>query len=321
MKAIRVKEFGGPEVMKLEEVPDLKPGAGEVVVRIRAAGVNPVETYIRAGVYARKPALPFTPGADGAGTIEAVGKDVTRFAPGARVYLAASSISGTYAQQSLCDESAVFPLPEHVSFAQGAAMGVPYGTAYRALFHRAAARPGETVLIHGASGGVGIAATELARAAGMRVVGTAGSERGRTLVKNHGAHDVIDHGAADHFEKAMSLTSGRGYDVILEMLANVNLGKDLPLMAHGGRVVVIGSRGTVEINPRDAMAKDGSILGMSLWNISAQDRFSIHSALVAGLENKSLVPVINQEIPLAEAPRAHVAVMESGAFGKIVLIP
>jgi NADPH2:quinone reductase len=319
MKAIRVQEFGGPEVMKLEEVPDLKPGTGEVVVRIHAAGVNPVDTYVRAGVYPRKPALPYTPGNDGAGTIEVVGKDATRFKPGARVYVA-GTVSGTYATQSLCDESSVFPLPEHVSFAQGAAMGVPYATAFRGLFHRAAGKPGETVLIHGASGGTGIAAVQLARAAGMHVVGTAGSERGRKLVKEQGAHEVIDHSAPDHFEKAMSLTGGRGYDVILEMLANVNLGRDLTIIGHGGRVVSIGSRGPVEINPRDAMMKDGAILGMSLWNISPLDRFSIHSALVAGLENKSLVPIINQEIPLAEASRAHVAVLEGGAFGKIVLM-
>jgi NADPH2:quinone reductase len=318
MKAIRVKEFGAPEVMKLEEVPELKPGTGEVVVRIHAAGVNPVDTYVRAGVYPRKPALPYTPGNDGAGVIEAVGKDATRFAVGARVYVA-GTVSGTYAAQSLCDETTVFPLPAHCSFAQGAAMGVPYATAHRALFHCAKSQPGETVLIHGASGGTGIAATQLARAAGLRVVGSAGSDRGRKLVKEQGAHDVIDHTAADHFEKALALTGGRGYDVIIEMLANVNLGRDLTILGHGGRVVTVGSRGPVEINPRDAMMKDGAIYGMSLWNISAADRYQIHSALVAGLENKSLVPIINQEIPLAEAARAHVAVMESGAFGKIVL--
>ena len=320
MKAIRVKEFGGPEVLRLEDVPELKPADGEVVVRIRAAGVNPVETYIRAGVYPRKPSLPYTPGTDGAGTVEGVGKNATRFAPGARVYVA-GSLSGTYAEQALCDESSVFPLPAHVSFAQGAAMGVPYATAYRALFQRAAARPGETVLIHGATGGVGIAATQLARAAGLRVIGTAGSDAGRSLVKSEGAHETLDHKSPDHFDKAMSLTRGRGYDVILEMLANVNLGRDLTILGHGGRVVVIGSRGNVEINPRDAMMRDAAILGMSLWNASPADLFSIHSALVAGLENKALRPVVAQEIPLADATRAHAAVMEGNAMGKIALIP
>ena len=319
MKAIRVREFGGPEVLRLEDVPELKPAAGEVVVRIHAAGVNPVETYIRAGVYARKPALPYTPGTDGAGTIEATGKNATRFAPGARVYVA-GSLSGTYAEQALCEESSVFPLPAHVSFAQGAALGVPCATAYRALFQRASARPGETVLIHGASGGVGIAATQLARAQGLRVVGTAGSEKGRALVKAEGAHEVLDHKAPEHFDKALSLTGGRGYDLIVEMLANVNLARDLTILAHGGRVVVVGNRGNIEINPREIMARDAAILGMSLWNISPADSLSVHAALGAGLENKTLRPVIAEEFPLAEAARAHVAVTENSALGKMVLV-
>ena len=320
MKAIRVREFGGPEVLRIEDVPELKPGPSEVVVRIHAAGVNPVETYIRAGVYARKPSLPYTPGTDGAGTVEAVGKNATRFVPGARVYVA-GSLSGTYAEQALCDESSVFPLPQHVSFGQGAALGVPYATAYRGLFQRGAARPGETVLIHGASGGVGIAATQLARAAGLRVIGTAGSDRGRTLIKAEGAHEALDHKAPDHFDKALSLTGGRGYDVIVEMLANVNLARDLTILAHGGRAVVIGNRGNIEINPRDIMMRDAAILGMSLWNASGRDLFSIHSALAAGLENKTLRPIVSEEVPLAEASRAHVAVMNNSAAGKIVLVP
>lgn len=320
MKAIRVREFGGPEVLQLQEVPALKPSAGQVVVRIRATGVNPVDTYIRSGNYARKPSLPYTPGTDGAGTIEAVGPGATRFAVGDRVYLA-GSLSGTYAEQALCEERTVFPLPANVSFAQGAAMHVPYATAFRALFHRAQARGGETVLIHGASGGVGIAAVQLARAAGLRVTGTVGSDRGRKLVAAEGAHHILDHKSPGHFDEALALTARRGYDVIVEMLANVNLGRDLGLLAPGGRVVVVGCRGSVEINPRDAMMRDASILGMSLWNASPEDLTSIHSALVAGLENKTLRPVIGQEIPLSEAARAHIAVMEPGAYGKIVLIP
>ncbi|HXX44922.1 MAG TPA: NADPH:quinone reductase [Candidatus Acidoferrales bacterium] len=320
MKAIRVREFGGPEVLKLEEVPNLTPATGQVVVRMRAVGVNPVDTYIRSGVYPRKPTLPYTPGTDGAGAIEAVGTGATRFKTGHRVYIA-GSLTGSYAEQSLCEERLVFPLPAHVSFAQGAAMHVPYATAFRALFHRAQAHGGETVLIHGASGGVGIGAVQLARAAGLHVVGTVGSDRGRQLVAAEGAHQVLDHKSPNHFEEALAATGGRGYDVILEMLANVNLGRDLGILAPRGRVVVIGNRGNAEINARDIMTRDGSILAMSLWNATPEDLHSIHSALVAGLENKALRPIIGQEIPLAEAARAHVAVMEPGAYGKIVLVP
>ena len=320
MKAIRVKEFGGPEVMQLEDVPDPRPSGAQVVVGIRAAGVNPVDVYMRSGVYPKKPALPYTPGTDGAGTVESTGPDAKRFQTGDRVYLA-GSLSGTYAELALCDDQFVFPLPAHVSFAQGAAIHVPYVTAFRALFQRAHAVGGETLLVHGASGGVGIAAVQLARAAGLRVIGTAGSERGLKLVMAEGAHEVLDHSAANHFEEALAATDGRGFDLILEMLANVNLGRDLGILAPHGRVSVVGSRGNAEITPRDIMGRDGAIFGMSLWNATPQELISIHAALVAGLENKSLRPVIGQEIPLVEAARAHAAIMAAGAYGKIVLIP
>jgi len=320
MKAIRVHSFGGPEVLKFEEVPDLKPGGGQAVVRIHAAGVNPVDVYVRAGTYARKPTLPYTPGTDGAGVVETVGSSVTKFKSGDRVYTA-GSISGTYAASALCEEASLHPLPAHSSYSQGAALGVPYGAAYRGLFQRAHARAGETLLVNGASGAVGIAAVQLARAAGLRVIGTAGTDRGKKLAAEEGAHEVLDHNAPDHFEKALALTGGRGFDVILEMLANVNLGKDLTVLAPGGRVVVIGSRGNVQINPRDAMGRDGTILAMSLWNASLEDLANIHAALVAGLENQTLRPIIRHEIPLSEAARAHEVLMEPGAYGKIVLIP
>ena len=320
MKAIVVREFGGPDVLRVEDVPERKPGKGEVLVRVHAAGVNPVDAYIRSGTYARKPALPYTPGSDGGGVVEGIGEGVTHVRAGDRVYINASS-SGTYAQFAICPASGVHPLPQRASYAQGAALGVPYGTAYRALFHRAQAKPGEIVFVHGASGGVGIAAVQMARAAGMYVIGTAGSKRGLELVAKEGAHRTLDHHAPDYLDRLRELTGGHGPDVILEMLANVNLGKDLGALAMRGRIVVIGNRGSIEINPRDAMARDAAVLGMTLFNVSEQDMASIHAALVAGLESGTLRPVIGKEIPLAEAPAAHKAVMESGAYGKIVLVP
>ncbi|HZO98837.1 MAG TPA: NADPH:quinone reductase [Terriglobia bacterium] len=320
MKAIRVREFGPPEVMKLEEVADLAPGAGQVLVRVKAAGVNPVDTYIRSGTYALKPSLPYTPGMDGAGTVEAVGPGVSGVKPGDRVYIAGSA-SGTYAELALCEPWQVQPLPERVTFAQGAAVYVAYATAYRALFIRARAQAGETVLVHGASGGVGIAAVQIARAAGLKVIGTGGSEKGRRLVAEQGAHHVLDHRAAGYLDDVMKLTEGRGVDLVLEMLANVNLGKDLTLLARGGRVVVIGSRGTVEIDPRATMSREASILGMTLLNASRQELASIHAAIVAGLENGTLNPVVGKEFSLKDAAAAHHAVMEPGAYGKIVLVP
>ncbi|MGH7233265.1 MAG: NADPH:quinone reductase [Nitrospiraceae bacterium] len=320
MKAIRVHEFGPPDVMRLEDLPDPKPGPGQVLVRIHAAGVNPVDSYIRAGLYSRKPPLPFTPGIDAAGIVESVGEKVSALKVGDRVY-AAGTVTGAYAERAICEASRVHPLPKQVTFTEGACVNVPYASAYRALFGCARAVPGEVVLVHGASGGVGIAAIQLARTAGMTVIGTAGSERGRALVKEQGAHLVLDHHAADYLTQAVKFTKDRGVDVILEMLANLNLNKDLGMLAHGGRIVVIGSRGTVEIDPRDAMSRDASIIGMLLFNVSERESATIHAALVAGLEKGKLRPVVGREMPLAEAPRAHHAMMEPGAYGKIVLIP
>src|SRR5581483_7907399 len=320
MKAIRVHEFGGPEVMKLEEVAELEAGPGEVLVRIRAVGVNPVDTYIRAGMYARKPPLPYTPVSDAAGDVLAVGEGVRGVKVGDRVYTS-GTLTGAYAEQALCSGDQVHRLAGRVSYAQGAAVNVPYATAYRALFQRAQGQPGETVFVHGASGGVGTGAVQLARAAGFTVIGTGGSERGRELVKENGAHHVLDHKAADYLDQLMQLTEGRGVDVILEMLANVNLAKDLTLLAPRGRVVVIGNRGTIEINPRDAMGRDAAILGMSLFNATERELAIIHTALVAGLEVGTLTPVAGQEMPLADAARAHEEVMKPGAYGKLVLIP
>ncbi|AFM25688.1 NADPH:quinone reductase [Desulfomonile tiedjei] len=319
MKAIRVHEFGGPEVMRLEEVTDLTPGPDQLLIRIKAVGVNPVDTYVRSGQYANLSPLPYTPGTDAAGIIESIGKEVPRFAVGDRVYVA-GTVTGAYAEQALCLKSQVHMLPEGVSYSQGAAIGIPYGIAYRALFNRAVAKPGEIVLVHGATGGVGLAALQLARNAGMIVIGTGGSDEGRQLVLQHGAHHVIDHHAADHFKHIMDITEGRGVDVILEMLANVNLGNDLKVLSRGGRVVVIGSRGTVEIDPRDAMSRDAAILGVLIFNASDQELTSIHAALGAGLRNNTIRPFIGAEIPLAEAPRAHEKVMESRTYGKVVLV-
>ena len=320
MRAIRVSEFGPPEVMKLEAVSDPQPGPGQVLVRVRAAGVNPVETYIRSGTYARKPPLPYTPGADAAGDVAAVGEGVTGVSAGDRVYTS-GSVTGAYAEMTLCEASTVHPLPQNVSYNQGASLGVPYATAYRALHQKARGKPGETVLIHGASGGVGVAATQMAVAQGMTVIGTASTDRGIGLIRAMGAAHALNHSQEGYLERVMEITGGRGVDVILEMLANVNLGKDLTVLSPGGRVVVIGNRGTVEINPRDAMARDASILGMVLFNASHAEMRSIHAALGAGLANGSLRPEIGRELPLADAPKAHEAVMAPGAHGKIVLVP
>jgi len=318
MKAIRLHEFGPPEVMKLEDVHDPRPGPGQVVVRVHAAGVNPVETYIRAGTYALKPPLPYTPGGDAAGTVAAVGEHVTRFKTGDRVYTA-GTVSGAYAQLALCSSDQVYLLPENVSFAQGAALHTPYATAYRALFLCARAHAGQTVLVHGASGSVGLATVQFASAAGLAVLGTGGTEAGRQLVREQGAAHVLDHKSPDYLEQLMRLTGNRGVDLVIEMLANVNLGKDLAILGQGGCIVIVGSRGEVQINPRLLMRAQGSILGMT--GGTPEQYAQAHAAIGAGIRTGTLRPVIGSELPLAEAARAHREIIDGPAHGKIVLVP
>jgi NADPH2:quinone reductase len=319
MKAIRVHEFGGPDVLRLEETAELVPGPKQVRVKIKAIGINPVDVYIHGGSYGQRP-LPYTPGSDAAGVIEWIGDDVYGLQIGQRVYTT-GTLTGAYAEKALCRPSQVQPLPDRLTFAQGAAIHVPYYTAYYALHLRAGAKPGETVLVHGASGGVGLAAVQIAHALGMTVIGTAGSDRGRDAVKASGADHVLDHTQAGYLEEVKTLTGGKGPDIILEMLANVNLAKDLGVVAQNGRVVIIGSRGPVEIDPRLTMQRNSNILGMSLMNATDASLAQMHAALGAGFANGSLSPVVGSEYALREAPQAHEAIMEPGAAGKIVLLP
>jgi NADPH2:quinone reductase len=320
MRAIRVSRFGGPEVLTLEDVPDPTAGPGEVVVKLHAAGVNPVEAYIRTGQYARLPELPYTPGGDGAGIVESVGEGVSAWKPGDRVYVAAFlAKAGTYAEKMACSAAHVHALPDSVSFAQGASLGVPAATAYRALVIRAAVKAGETLLVHGASGAVGIAAVQLARGMGLRVLGTAGSPDGDNAVREAGADAVFDHHESDYAAKITAATAGRGVDVILEMLANVNLDRDLAMLAPKGRVIVIGNRGRVEIDPRQTMGKESAILGTTLWSTTPEEYRQIHAALVAALRGGVLRPIVGRQLPLAEAAEAHRAILAEKAVGKLVL--
>jgi NADPH2:quinone reductase len=324
MKAILVRQFGDPSVMKLEEVPEKSVGLGQVLVDVRAAGVNPVDTYIRGGQYASLPPLPYTPGADAAGIVAAVGKDVHDVNVGDRVYIGGTvegRASGAYAQKALCTIDQVHPLPSHISFSQGAGVGVPYVTAWRALFEKGRAVPGETVLIHGASGAVGVAASQIASAAGLRVFGTAGTERGRQLAREQGAVEVFDHTAPGYEKDVLAKTGGRGVDLIIEMLANVNLVRDLDLIAKRGRIAIVGNRGALELNPRAIMGKDATIVGFTAWNALPAELAVAHAAIVAGMERSGYKPQVGKELPLADAPRAHEDVLKPGAYGKIVLIP
>jgi NADPH:quinone reductase len=319
MKAIQVHRFGGPEVLELHEIPTPKPGAGQVLVRVHAIGVNPYDTYMRSGTYAIKPQLPYIPGSDAAGTVEAIGDGVKKVKPGDRVYTA-KTLSGAYAEFALTEESQVEPLPQKISFAQGSGLWVPYGTAYTALYHHARARAGETLLVHGASGGVGLAAVQFASAAGMTVLGTASSQRGLDLIVKEGANKAFDHSKPQHADEILKFTSGRGVDVILEMAAHINLATDLKLLAHEGRVIVIGNRGEITINPRDLMSHRASARGFTLWAATQSEVADIHAAIAAGLGNGTLRPVVGKEFPLKDAGLAHQEVVAPGSAGKVVLV-
>ncbi|XP_034468636.1 quinone oxidoreductase [Hippoglossus hippoglossus] len=320
MRAIRVSEFGAPSVLSLcSQVAVPQPGLRQVLIRVQACGVNPVETYIRAGTYSKKPTLPYTPGTDAAGVVETAGEGVVAFKAGDRVFTTATE-SGAYAEFTVAADDCVHKLPDALEFTQGAAIGIPYFTAYRALIHKAHSKAGETVLIHGASGGVGVAACQLSRALGLRVLGTAGTPEGMKLVLNNGAHMAFNHREQGYTDKIMEATDGRGVDVIVEMLSNVNLSKDLQMLAYGGRVTVIGSRGPIEINPRDTMAKESSIMGVALFFATPEEMKECAAYLYAGMEAGWLRPVVGSQYPLDKAAQAHHDIIESpGAAGKIVL--
>ncbi|KAM6920093.1 quinone oxidoreductase [Lycodopsis pacificus] len=321
MRAVRVSEFGAPSVLRLcSDVSVPQPGHRQVLIRVHACGVNPVETYIRAGTYPRKPPLPYTPGTDVAGVVETVGEGVTAVKAGDRVFTMATE-SGGYAEYTVAADQCVHKLPDALHFTQGAAIGIPYFTAYRALVHKAHAKAGEIVLIHGGSGGVGVAACQLSRALGLKVFGTAGTPEGLKLVLNNGAHLAFNHREEGYTDKIMEATEGRGIDVIVEMLSNVNLSEDLKMLALGGRVMIIGCRGSIEINPRDTMAKESSIMGVVLSFATPEENKESAALFYAGMEAGWLRPVVGSQYPLTEAAQAHHDIIECpGAAGKRVLV-
>ncbi len=324
MKAIRIHQFGGPEVLQLDEVDDPVPGPGEVVFNVRAVGVNPVDTYMRSGTHRVKPDLPYIPGGDAAGEVSAVGDGVTIVKPGDRVFAGSVlgfGFTGCYAEKVKRSAEHLLPVPEAVSFAEAVAFGVSYPTAHYALFARGGARAGETLFIHGASGSVGTSAIQLAKQAGLTVIGSAGSQAGLDLVSREGADHAVNHNQAGYLDQVRTLTGGAGPDLILEMLADVNLAADMELAATYGRIIIIGNRGEITINPRIAMAKDLDIRGVMLLNVPEADIETIMKDILDGAASGKLKPIVGRTFPLAKAAAAQLAVLENGNGGKIVLIP
>jgi NADPH2:quinone reductase len=320
MRAIVAESFGGPEVLQVRSVPDLVPSPDQVLVRLNAIGVNPVDTYIRSGSYGKLPTPPYTPGFDGAGVVEACGANVRGLRRGASVFVS-GSLTGTYAEACLCLPSQVHPLPPAATAEMGACLGIPYGTAGYALFHRAKVRRGQTVLVHGATGGVGTAAVQLARRAGLRVFGTYGSESGRSLLMDLGVDAAFNHHQPDYEAEILDATQGAGVDLILEMAAHVNLGRDLSLLSTGGVICVIGSRGLVQIQPRELMVRDADIRGLIWFNAPKGVVGKVFGDFYSGLADGSIKPIIRRSLPLANAPEAHELQMTRGSLGNLVLLP
>jgi len=230
-------------------------------------------------------------------------------------------LTGCYAEKVKRRASEVLSLAKGIGFAEAATFGVSYPTAHYALFARGGAQGGETVFIHGASGSVGTSAVQLAKRAGLRVVGSAGTSKGLELVRGEGADHAVNHTATGYMNEVLRFTGGKGPELILEMLANVNLAADMDLAAKYGRIVVIGNRGEITVNPRVAMMKELDIRGVALWNATAAQMKPIMRDILAGAEDGSLRPVVGREMRLSEAAAAHIAVLEHGIGGKIVLIP
>ena len=323
MNAIQVHKFGGPEVLEYStNVPRPKPGPDDVLVRIKAVGVNPVDVLIRTGSFGPQQ-FPYIPGADFAGIIEEVGSNVTDVKVGQRVYgsdLTAPDGMKAYAQFIAIKHNLVHPLHDNLTFSQGASIPIPYFTQYRALYHLAQAKPGETVFIHGASGGVGIAAVQIASGLGLTVIGTASTPEGQELARKAGAHFIFNHYEEGYLEKVKEAAGERGIDVILESIADKNLKKDIGLVRNKGRIIVVGGVTDIAINPLDVFVHEIVMKGVLIYQITNEELFETRQALYVGAKAGWLNPYIWKEFPLEKAADAHILLKSgSGARGKIIL--
>jgi len=325
MRAVQISRFGDTGVLDIVELPIPEPGANQVRIRVMAAGVNPVDTYVRSGAYGDRP-MPVALGFDAAGEIDAVGPGMDASVIGTRVYTC-SALPGAYAQFAIVDIDRTYPLPDNISYDQGAAIGIPYATAYAALHQHASTNATSTVFVHGGSGGVGIPTIELAKLAGARVAASCGTDAGEEILRAHGADIIVRHDKEGYLDTLTSLVSAPGsngqlgIDTIVEMAAHINLGNDLTLLNNRGTVVVVGSRGPVQINARDVMRRDARIQGMLLFNLTSEERQDIHSKLYPLLLDGVLNPRVATTLPLDAVRDAHVNVLKSGIGGKIVLNP
>ncbi len=324
LKALQITEYGGPEVLKYVNVEEPTPKAGEVKVKLFATGLNPSESYTISGNYAYNiPELPYVPGYDGAGIIEEIGENVTKLKVGDRVFMSVFSAkrsTGTYAEKIVVDASRVFPLPENISFEEGAGLGIPAFTAYKAIHQVAKVKAGEIVLIHGGSGAVGSLAIQMAKAIGAVVIGTSSTQSGQELILRLGADFTLNHINEDTIEEIIHLTDGNGPDVIIEMLANHNLETDSKMIAKYGRIVVVGSRGTIDFTPRNLMTNEASVTGMTFTYPEEIELKEMVHGLNTLLNDGTLKPIIGNRHSLDEPIEAYHSLMKSSGNGRTIFV-
>ena len=319
-----MRELGGPQALERDERPDPSPSRGELAIEVEAIGCNFFDTLITRGKYQVKPELPFAPGAEVAGTVRGVGEGVDGFAAGDRVSALLSY--GGFASTVVAPVERVFPIPEGMGVEQAAALGVVYQTSYVALVPRASLRAGETLLVHAAAGGVGLAAVQIGVALGARVIGTAGTAEKLELVRANGANEVINYREEDFVERVRELTDGHGADVIYDPVGGDTFERSMKCIAFDGRLLVIGFAGgqipTVAMNR--VLLKNISLVGLHWGLYFDKDPSTIRDAQQALFElhqRGKIEPLVSATYPLSEAAAALEALGSRQTTGKIVLVP
>jgi NADPH2:quinone reductase len=324
MRAIRCNQYGPPESLAVEDLPDLEPQAGEVVIDVKAASVNFPDVLIIENKYQFKPPLPFTPGSEVAGLVRAVGAGVTQFRPGARVV--AFTGHGGFAEQAVAPAAACIPLAQGIDFAQAAAFTLAYGTSHHAVVDRGALKAGETMLVLGAAGGVGLAAVEIGKALGARVIAAASSDEKLAICIKHGADATINYSTQDLREQIKALTDGKGPDVIYDPVGGIYAEPAFRSIGWRGRYLVVGfANGEIPKLPLNlTLLKGASIVGV-FWGDFAR-REPQHNAaalqqMVGWIGEGKLRPYVSARYPLEDTARALREMAGRRVVGKIVITP
>lgn len=315
MKAIRVNELGGPEKMVLEEIETPVPAADELLIAVRAAGVNYADTMMRSGNYLTKPPLPFTLGYEAAGTVEAIGSEVENFRIGQRVL--ATTISGGYAEFATAKANSAIPIPDELGYGESTALLVQGLTALGLLNPT---KEGQSILIHAAAGGVGTLLVQLAKSKGLKVVGTASSESKLQRIVELGADFAINYGDADWTDQVLNVTGGRGVDWIIEMVGGEIVAENLKVLAKHGTMWVYGAASgeDFKVSVLSLMHKNHKIQGYWLMNEPVANRIAFTRELL-GLITTGRLKIEITEFPLEQARAAHEAIEGRKTTGKVVL--